>query len=247
MRFFEDLCYAVRQLTNARAFTAVAVVTLALGIAGSTMFFAAVNAMVFRSIRATRSDGLFVVRYIHKLKSSGPLTDAQFRRLEADPPATVGRIGAVAGLAVPVVIAVPGRAERVDVEVVTPGYFLALDLTPQAGRLLLPEDDAVDASPVAIISNRIWREWFAGDRLAAGRAAIALNAQAFTIAGVAPRGFRGMGGSSYGTADIWITPWAAAAAAAAACSCAWAVTGSRSCGRAPAAGRLTSRPRFTVP
>ena len=50
MRFFEDLRYAARQLTNARAFTAVAVFTLALGIAGSTMFFAAVNAMVFRPI-----------------------------------------------------------------------------------------------------------------------------------------------------------------------------------------------------
>jgi hypothetical protein len=54
----EDIRYAVRQLTNARAFTAVAVFTLAAGIAGSTMFFAAVNAMVFRPIRATRSDGL---------------------------------------------------------------------------------------------------------------------------------------------------------------------------------------------
>ena len=116
MRFFEDLRYAARQLTHARGFTAVAVLTLALGIAGSTMFFAAVNAMVFRPIRATRTDGLFVVRYIHKLKAHGPLTEQQFKRLEADPPPAVGRIGAIAGMAEPVVVAVPGRAERVDAE-----------------------------------------------------------------------------------------------------------------------------------
>ena len=210
MRVFEDVRYAVRQLTNARAFTAVAVLTLALGIAGNTMFFAAVNAMVFRPIRATRTDGLFVVRYIHKLKSHGPLTEQQFKRLEADPPAAVGRIGAIAGMAEPVVAAVPGRAERVDAEIVTSGYLLALDLVPQAGRLLLPEDDAGDASPVAIISDRLWREWFAGDRGAAGRASIAINAHSFMVAGVAPRGFRGLAGSSYGTADVWITPLAAA-------------------------------------
>jgi hypothetical protein len=51
-RLIEDVGYAVRRLGSARAFTAVAVVTLALGIAGTTMFFTAVNAMVFRPIRS---------------------------------------------------------------------------------------------------------------------------------------------------------------------------------------------------
>ena len=210
-RLIEDVGYAVRRLRSARGFTAVAVVTLALGIAGTTMFFAAVNAMVFRPIRATHGDGLFAIRYIHKLKSSGPLTEAQFKRLDDDPPASVGRIGAISGLAVPMVVSIPGRAERVDAEVVTPGYLLALDLAPQAGRLLAPGDDRLETNGVVIISDRLWRQWFAGDRAVIGRT-LAVNARSFTVAGVAPRGFRGLAGSSYGTADIWMTPLAAARA-----------------------------------
>jgi predicted permease len=207
----EDVVYAARRLSHARAFTAVAVVTLALGIAGTTMFFAAVNAMVFRPIRATHTDGLYAIRYIHKLKSSGPLTEAQFKRLDDDPPASIGRIGAISGLAVPVVVSMPGRAERVDAEVVTPGYLLALDLSPQAGRLLAPEDDRLDTNGVVIISDRLWRQWFAGDHAVIGRT-LAVNARSFMIAGVAPRGFRGLAGSSYGTADVWMTRSAAARA-----------------------------------
>lgn len=209
MRPIQEVRYAIRQLVHRPGFTVVAVLTLALGIAGNTVFFAAVNATVFRPIRATRADGLFYVRYIHKQRSSGPLTAAQFRRLEADSPDAIARLGSIETMAFPVVVSLPGRAERVDAEVVTSGYPLALDLVPQAGRMFLPEDDVTDTSLNAIISDRLWREWLQGDRAAIGRVTFGLNARRFTIVGVAPRGFRGLAGSSYGTADIWITPSAA--------------------------------------
>jgi hypothetical protein len=81
----QDLRYAARQLARTPGFTAAAIATLALGIGVNTIFFAAVNAMVFRPVRAARVDGLFVVELTDKLKRSrGPLTDAQFRRVEAE-------------------------------------------------------------------------------------------------------------------------------------------------------------------
>ena len=109
----QDLRYAVRQLAHTRGFTAIAVITLALGIGGNTIFFAAVNAMVFRPIRATHVDGLYVVNFANKrLGSHGPLTAKQFRRLEADQPTVVARMGAIA-FRFPVVAAVvSGRARR---------------------------------------------------------------------------------------------------------------------------------------
>ena len=206
----QDIRYAVRQLANTPAFTAVAVLTLALGIGGNTVFFAAVNAMVLRPIRATQTDGLYNLRFFNKrLGSHGPLTEAHFRRLEADLPSAIVRIGAVSAFRVPVVAAVPGRAERIDAEVVTAGYPLTLNLVPQAGRLFVREDDVADAAPVALISDRLWREWFDGDRNAVGRVSLPLNGVPFTVIGVAPRGYRGMAGAFYGNVDVWFTPAAA--------------------------------------
>ncbi len=204
--FVNDIYYAARQLAHTRVFTAIAVITLALGIGGNTVFFAAVNAMVLRPIRATQTDGLYYVRFFNKrMGSHGPLTEAQFRRLEANAPASIARLGAVSSFGVPVVAAIPGRAERIDAEVVTSGYLLALNLAPQAGRLFVREDDIADAGPVAIISDRLWREWFDGDRAPIGQLTLRLNGVPFTVVGVAPRGYRGMAGAFYGSADVWLT------------------------------------------
>ena len=211
MRLFEDIRYAVRQLTNARAFTAVAVVTLALGIAGSTMFFAAVNAMVFRPIRATRSDGLFVVRYIHKLKSSGPLTDAQFRRLEAilrPPSGESAHRGA--RRACRHCRARPRRAcrRRGRHAGLPPGArpHAAGRPAATAGRRCRgrePGGDRQRSNLAGVVRRRS-----PGDR---ARDDCAQRAFVHDRRRRAPR-IPGMGGSSYGTADIWITPAAAARA-----------------------------------
>jgi predicted permease len=213
--FFRDIGYAVRQLARTRWFTATAVLTLALGIGGQTLFFAAVNAMVFRPIRATHLDGLFVVRYFNKMeRSHGPLLASQFRRLEADPPPAIARLGAIAAFNNPVVAWMPGRAERLGAEVVSSGCLLALDLVPQAGRLFAFEDDVPDAAPVVIISDRLWREWFDGDREIVGHTTLRLNGVSSTVVGVAPRGYQGLLASQVGTVDLWITPTLAARIAA---------------------------------
>jgi putative ABC transport system permease protein len=209
--FFRDIGYASRQLARTRWFTATAVLTLALGIGGQTLFFAAVNAMVFRPIRATHLDGLYVLRYFNRTeRSHGPLAAGQFRRVEADPPPAIARLGAIASFNTPVVAWLPGRAERLGAEVVSSGCLLALDLIPQAGRLFAIEDDVPDAAPVVIISDRIWREWFDGDRAIVGHTTLRLNGLPSTVVGVAPRGYQGIASSYMGTTDLWITPTLAA-------------------------------------
>ena len=209
-QLLQHLRYAVRQLAHSRQFTAVAVITLALGIAGNTIIFSAVNAMVFRPIRAAHMDGVFVVTFIERLRSRGPLTETQFRRLEADLDPGVASVGAIAAFNMPVVIALPGRAERLHAEVVSSGLHAVLSLVPQAGRMFLPGDDHADAEAVAIISDRLWRDWFDRDPAVAGHMTVRLNGLPVRIAGVAPRGYRGMAGAWFGTADVWVTPVVAA-------------------------------------
>ena len=163
--FVNDIYYAARQLAHTRVFTAIAVITLALGIGGNTVFFAAVNAMVLRPIRATQTDGLYYRPVLQQAdgepwaadRGSVPAAGSGCSRLHLAPRRGVVVPGAGRG-------GHPGRAERIDAEVVTSGYLLVLNLVPQAGRLFVREDDIADAGPVAIISDRLWREWFDGDR-----------------------------------------------------------------------------------
>jgi predicted permease len=207
-----ELRYAVRQLARSPRFTAIAVLTLALGIAGVSVFYAAVNALVFEPARAGNLEGLYHVTFIQRNPGiHGPLTAQRFRRLEADAPPSIARLGAMIFYPRPVVAAVGRRAEQLAAEIVSSGFPAALELTPQAGRFFLREDDVAGAAPAVVISDRLWREWFDNDRTAIGRAIIRLNGAPFTVVGVAPRGYQGIRGM--GT-DLWITITAAPQVAA---------------------------------
>jgi hypothetical protein len=89
-------------------------------------------------------------------------------------------------------------AERVTMEVTRGDYAGVTRMRPLAGKLTGLSNDGAQAGPVAVISERLWREWFKADRDTPGRDAIRLNGTSFTVAGVAPasHSFRGT--------DIWI-------------------------------------------
>src|SRR5437870_12677955 len=90
----EDLRYAARRLIRTPAFSAIAVVTLALGIGITTAFFAIEDALVFRPIREARLDHVFGLWIRDKrIPQAMPLSIDQFRSLEAQPPAGVAQVG----------------------------------------------------------------------------------------------------------------------------------------------------------
>ena len=95
-----------------------------------------------------------------------------------------------------------GDPEHVDGEVVSPGYFQALRVTPIAGRSFRPEEDTVaGAQPVTIIGARLWKRRFAGDPAIVG-GTLRVNEVPLTIIGILPDGFAGLSGK----AELWIPP-----------------------------------------
>ena len=195
-----DIRYAVRQLLRTPAFTSAAIITLALGIGINTAFFAVVNAVVFRPMRALHLDGVYRVSFDSGRRS---LTLDHYRLLEANMPDGVEAVDAQRFRDRDAIAHVPGRAERVFVKAVSGGHRQVFGVQPQAGRFISHEDDR-GRVPSAVISDRLWREWFAADPGIVERGTIRIDNEPYHIVGVAPIGYGGSGAFGPGSVDIWV-------------------------------------------
>jgi predicted permease len=201
----QTIRYAWRGLRRTPGFTLVAVLTLALGIGANTAFFGLVDAIVFRPTSIARLDHVFTIT----MKDPPAMTlvkelqPPDFRAIEASRPATVTAVAGVVGAArYPSLVQVPGRAEYVLIEVITGGYADVFGLHAQAGRWISPDDDR-DGAQVAVISDRLWREWFGASPDVVGHATISSGSRRFTIVGVAPPGFRGVQ-TGLAPTEVWV-------------------------------------------
>jgi hypothetical protein len=78
-------------------------------------------------------------------------------------------------------VQIPGKVREGAAELVTGGYARTLNLQAQLGRWIDPEDDHLpEGEDVAVISDRLWREWFAADRSISGRATVRVGGKPFT-------------------------------------------------------------------
>ena len=194
--------YAWRRLIRTPAFTAVAVVTLALGIAATTTFFSIVDAIAFRPVGIAALDRIFVVKVFDKRnnKLSTYVTFDEFQMLERRMVDDAAAIAAVTN-GYSRLVQIPGRAEYDSVERVTGGYQQVFDLQAQAGRWITAEDNAGETgATVVVISDRMWREWFHADPNIVGRAVLKINRTPYTIVGVSTPVFHG---TSLAT-ELWI-------------------------------------------
>jgi putative ABC transport system permease protein len=201
--FAQDLRHAVRSLLHLRGVAVVAILTLAVGIAATTTMFSVVYAMLLRQPPFLRAERLVILFNTSASAREG------LRQWRWSLP-NISELGRLAssfdgvGSFSSSLLTVSGRGEpeHVNGETVSQGYFQALRIRPLAGRLFGGgEDSAPGASPVALISARLWKR-----RLAAGPAILGsemtVNDVPLTIIGVLPDGFAGLSG----TADVWITP-----------------------------------------
>ena len=214
----QDVRYGLRQIARAPAFSAVAILSLAIGIGAGTAVFSLADALLFRKLPAVRDpDGLAVFKW-----RSGPvmpfsglngssdqddhgISSTSFARVALDEMQAAGRGSIdVFGFAdlYDVNVSIDGRAEMLNAHAVSATYFDVLGVAPAAGRLLGAADDRSDAPPAALVSYAFWRRRFGGDPALVGRTLI-VNGLPFTIAGVTPPGFRGTGQVS-GTPDVFV-------------------------------------------
>jgi putative ABC transport system permease protein len=190
-----DLRYALRQLVRSPGFTAIAVLTLGLGIGANTAIFSVVNAVLLRplpyedpaslvKINETRPDGgIGAVSYLNFSdwrKDHGVFRSiALFRSLAFN---------------------LGGRAEpeRITGALVSADFFRTLGITPVTGRYFAEGEDRAGGDAVAVISHALWQRRFGGERDVAGRS-LTVDGRALTVIGVSTPGFDYPDGS-----DVWI-------------------------------------------
>src|SRR5215831_15160818 len=218
---WQDLRYGLRMLRKSLGFTAVAVLTLALGIGANTAIFSLINAVMLRSLPVEKPSELVVLRWsarkaprINGYMSSGDcvnnlrfgtaspsgcsFSEPIFREIR-----NANQFSGVAAFANagPLALTGNGPASMISGQLVSGDFFHTLGLKPAAGRMLELSDDSPTAAPAAVLNYGYWQSSFGGARDAVGRT-IELNGAAFTIVGVIERRFTGVTpGSDY---DVWL-------------------------------------------
>ena len=190
--FARDVRFAVRLLMKSPGFTAVALLTLALGVGANTTVFSMINGLLLRPLPVPHSDRLAVLG----MDTGGPqirysFPEPLFRGLAKrhDAFATVFAFGGHDEMQV------RGKDgnQNVPAQFVSGGFFPALEVAPLLGRTLNDGDDRRGGNPAgfgAVISESFWRSWFAGAPDVVGKKLIVDNT-AFTVVGVMPEQFRG--------------------------------------------------------
>jgi predicted permease len=184
-----DLRYAVRRLLRAPGFTAVAVLSLALGIGANTAMFSIVNAVLIRDLPVTSPHELVEVYSsdsdgFQYATSSHP--DYLDLRRESDVFQNV-----VATRTTIARIDLDGRPRVAFGELISWDYFQTLGVEMELGRAFVPEEDETPGThPVVILGHRTWTQEFGGDPAVLGQS-VWLNGRPFTVVGVAPKAFTG--------------------------------------------------------
>ncbi len=185
----QDLRYALRTLRKSPAFTATAVLSLALGIGANTALFTLIDAVTWRMLPIRDPETLLLLG-----QRQGPAVDNGFtyQQYEVIRDHNRGLALAAYGRA-RLNVSIDGRPEPTsEGQLVSGRYFSLLGVAPAAGRALGPDDDRVPSGhPVAMISYGYWKRRFALDPAVVGHP-IALSGMLFTIVGVTPPEFFGV-------------------------------------------------------
>jgi putative ABC transport system permease protein len=199
----QDIRYGLRVLWKSKGFTAVAVVTLALGIGANTAIFSVIDAALLRSL-PYREPGRLV--HLWETKRS-----RDFEQREASYPdfldwrAQGAEVfeGLAGYTSRPFTLADAGEATRARGAAVTANFFDLLGVNAAAGRTFVAGEDGLETKRVAVISHGLWQRRFGGERSAVGRE-VTLDGEAYTVVGVLPAEFNF---ALLGDADVW-TPLA---------------------------------------
>lgn len=200
-QLFTDIRYGFRSLLKRPAFTAIALLTLALGIGVNSAIFSAVDSILLRPL-PLKDPARLVSVWEHTLRDGIRQNEAapanffdlqsqnqSFEQLGAFGPDDVNLTG-------------DGEPERLDGQVVTANVFSILGVAPALGRTFSPEEDQPGQEHVVVLSDALWRRRFNGDPSIVNRT-VTLNGESFTVIGVMPRGFF----FPEREIELW-TPWA---------------------------------------
>lgn len=205
--FRRDLRYAIRTMLREPGFTAVVVITLALGIGGTAATYSAIDAILLRSAPVAKPDRVISAYMIYAARATAnPAAGDQVGNasypdyVDLRDSHILDGLAAYAGISL--TLDTNGTPERVAGQVVTGNFFDVLGVPAIVGRPLKPEDDRL-GSPVRVVvlSYGAWQRRFGADSNIVGRS-ISLNGNIYNVIGVAPRGFGGPDVDD--AAELWV-------------------------------------------
>ena len=200
----QDVRFALRTFRRSISFTAVAVLTLAIGIGANTAIFSAVDAMLLRPLPFPEPDRLMKLSMIVPPRGGQPeRTDVvwSYPKLEVLRGAQQSFSSIGMWTDYQATIRPDGDAERVYFERADARYFTTLGVGAGIGRTFSADEEATPDGPkVVILSEELWARRFSSDSAVLGRT-LNVDGEAHTIIGVAPPGFRGLSGRS----ELWVS------------------------------------------
>jgi putative ABC transport system permease protein len=198
---WQDLKYAVRMLVRRPTFTAIAVVTLALGIGANAAIFSVVHAVLIRPLPYAEPAALVQVSSDRRQRADN-LSPADFLDFESES-TTLTRMGAHGWVGAATVGGDGADAERVGAVLVTEGFFPTLGVQPALGRTFTLAEDQPGAERVALLADGFWRRRFGADPGVVGRV-ISVDARPVTVIGVLPAAYRHFEERTDRTADVFM-------------------------------------------
>ncbi len=195
----KDIRYGIRGLVKRPGFTAIAIVTLALGIGANTAIFSLVNAVLLRPLPVSHPEQVVSVAIRGKNDAINAFSYLNYKDFR-------DRNDVLSGLLVyrfvPLALSRDGNNERVWSFAVSGNYFDMLGVQAIQGRTFLPEEDQTRLShPVVVLSHGFWQRRFGADPNLIGQE-ILLNNHNFKVIGVAPEGFKGT--ELVYSPDLWV-------------------------------------------
>ncbi len=187
----QDVKYAVRALLRRPGFSAVIVLTLALGIGANSTIFSWIDALVFNPLPGVRDvSSLVVLRGTTATRDDLSFSYPNYRDLRDATPDGLDGLLAFRTVALGIRVG-GGEPERTWAELVSGNYFDLLGVRPERGRLVAPADDGAEgAGAVIVLSDQLWRRRFGASPGVIG-SAVGINGHPFTVVGIAAPPFKG--------------------------------------------------------
>ena len=196
--FFKDIRYGVRGLIKHPGFTAIVVITLAIGIGASSAIFSVVNTVLLRPLPYRQAERIVAIQELGPDGKRGQVTPANF--LDWRSQNTVfEHLAAI--LTRPANLALADQAERIDLAMTSANFFSVFGTEPERGRFFIPTDEQAGHAPIVVVSHALWQRRFAGDASLVGKP-ITLDGVSYTVVGIAPDGFQ-----YPDRTEVWVPPF----------------------------------------
>jgi predicted permease len=200
----QDLRYGLRLLVKSPGFTLVAVLSLGLGIGANSTIFTLVNAVLLEPLPVQDGSRLVAVfttdernrgQFFNFMQTSRPNFEDYLDENEVFS-------GMAAHVGLPLAFSGKGEPQQIFGEMVSGDFFTLLGVDPALGRAFLPDEDSVPGEKlVTVLSHNFWQRQLGGDPAVVG-GSVTLNGHAFSVVGVAPKGFKGA--NAIFTPALWV-------------------------------------------